>query len=38
MHPSFFVPKVLAVLFFLVAAVTAGTADVEPRVLVERFQ
>ena len=38
MHPSFFVPKVLAVLFVLVAAVPAGAAEVEPRVLVERFQ
>ena len=38
MHPSSFVPKVLAVLFFLVAAVPAGAAEVEPRVLVERFQ
>ena len=38
MHPSFFVPKVLAVLFVLVAAIPAGAAEVEPRVLVERFQ
>ena len=38
MHPSSFVPKVLAVLFVLVAAVPAGAAEVEPRVLVERFQ
>ena len=38
MHPSSFVPKVLAVLFFLVAAVPAGAAEAEPRVLVERFQ
>ena len=38
MYPSSFVPKVLAVLFFLVAAVPAGAAEVEPRVLVERFQ
>lgn len=38
MHPTFFVPKVLAVLFVLVAAVPAGAAEVEPRVLVERFQ
>lgn len=38
MHPRSFVPKVLAVLFFLVAAVPAGAAEVEPRVLVERFQ
>ena len=38
MHPRSFVPKVLAVLFFLVAAVPAGAAEVGPRVLVERFQ
>ncbi len=38
MHPSSFVPKVLAFLFVLVAAVPAGAAEVEPRVLVERFQ
>lgn len=38
MHPNSFVPKVLAVLFVLVAAVPAGAAEVEPRVLVERFQ
>ena len=38
MHPSFFVPKVLAVLFVLVAAIPAGAAEVDPRVLVERFQ
>lgn len=38
MHLSSFVPKVLAVLFVLVAAVPAGAAEVEPRVLVERFQ
>ena len=38
MHPSFFVPKVLAVLFVLVAAIPAGAAEVGPRVLVERFQ
>ena len=38
MRPSFFVPKVLAVLFVLVAAIPAGAAEVEPRVLVERFQ
>jgi phospholipid transport system substrate-binding protein len=38
MHPSFFVPKVLAVIFVLVAAIPAGAAEVEPRVLVERFQ
>ncbi len=38
MHPRSFVPKILAVLFFLVAAVPAGAAEVEPRVLVERFQ
>ena len=38
MHPSSFVPKILAVLFVLVAAVPAGAAEVEPRVLVERFQ
>ena len=38
MHPSFFVPKVLAFLFVLVAAGPGGAAEVEPRVLVERFQ
>jgi phospholipid transport system substrate-binding protein len=38
MHPNSFVPKVLAVLFVLVAAVPAGAAEVKPRVLVERFQ
>ncbi len=38
MHPSSFVPKVLAFLFVLVAAVPAGAAEVEPRFLVERFQ
>ena len=38
MHPSSFGPKVLAFLFVLVAAVPAGAAEVEPRVLVERFQ
>ncbi len=38
MHQSSIVPKVLAVLFVLVAAVPAGAAEVEPRVLVERFQ
>ncbi len=38
MHPSSFVPKVLAFLFVLVAAGPAGAAEVEPRVLVERFQ
>ena len=38
MHPRSIVPKVLAVLFFLVAAVPAGAAEVEPRVLVERVQ
>ena len=38
MYPSSFVPKVLAVLLVLVAAVPAGAAEVEPRVLVERFQ
>ena len=38
MYPSSFLPKVLAVLLVLVAAVPAGAAEVEPRVLVERFQ
>ena len=38
MHSISFVPKVLAVLFVLVAAVPAGAAEVGPRVLVERFQ
>ena len=38
MHSISFVPKVLAVLFVLVSAVPAGAAEVEPRVLVERFQ
>ena len=38
MHLSSFVPKVLAFLFVLVAAIPAGAAEVEPRVLVERFQ
>ncbi len=38
MHQSSIVPKVLAVLFVLVAAGPAGAAEVEPRVLVERFQ
>ncbi len=38
MHPSSFVPKVLAFLFVLIAAVPAGAAEVEPRFLVERFQ
>ena len=38
MHPRSFVPKLLAFLFVLVAAVPAGAAEVEPRVLVERFQ
>ncbi len=38
MHPSSLVPKVLAVLFVLVAAVPAGAAEIEPRVLVDRFQ
>ena len=38
MYPSSFLPKVLAVLLVLVAAVPPGAAEVEPRVLVERFQ
>ncbi|MFQ5619254.1 MAG: ABC transporter substrate-binding protein [Rhodospirillales bacterium] len=38
MHLNSSLPKVLACLFFLVAAVPAGAADVEPRVLVEQFQ
>ena len=38
MHSISFVPKVLAVLFVLVSAIPAGAAEVEPRVLVERFQ
>ncbi len=38
MHSISFVPKVLAALFVLVSAVPAGAAEVEPRVLVERFQ
>lgn len=38
MHSISFVSKVLAVLFVLVSAIPAGAAEVEPRVLVERFQ
>jgi len=38
MHSISFFPKILTVLFVLVSAVPAGAAEVEPRILVERFQ